>query len=182
MYVTHDQTEAMTLGDRIVIMKDGFIQQIGTPQEVFDHPANLFVAGFIGTPQMNYFGAKLVKDGSRYSVETGGVKVELSEAKQKALAAKNVPSQDITLGVRPSHMTLTDGGNAITATVDVSEMMGSEVHLHANANGKDVVIIVPTVDLSGNHMETFRYGAQIKFTFSGNVCHVFGSDGKNLEF
>ena len=182
MYVTHDQTEAMTLGDRIVIMKDGFIQQIGTPQEVFDHPANLFVAGFIGTPQMNYFDAKLVKDGSKYSVETGGVKVELSEAKQKALAAKNVPAQDITLGVRPSHMALTDGANSITATVDVSEMMGSEVHLHANANGKDVVIIVPTVDLSGNHKDTFSYGAKIHFTFSGNVCHVFGSDGKNLEF
>ncbi|MCI8807909.1 MAG: ATP-binding cassette domain-containing protein, partial [Oscillospiraceae bacterium] len=180
MYVTHDQTEAMTLGDRIVIMKDGFIQQIGTPQEVFDHPANLFVAGFIGTPQMNFFDAKLVKDGSAYTVEVSGLKVALSEAKQKALAAKNVPSQDITLGVRPSHVALADNG--ISATVDVSEMMGSEVHLHANANGKDVVIIVPTVDLSGNHKETFGYGAKISFTFSGNVCHVFGKDGKNLEF
>ena len=182
IYVTHDQTEAMTLGDRIVIMKDGFIQQIGTPQEVFDHPANLFVAGFIGTPQMNFFDAKLVKDGSKYSVEMGSVKVELSEAKQKALAAKNVASQDITLGVRPSHLTLVDGANTVEATVDVSEMMGSEVHLHANANGKDVVIIVPTVDLSGNHMETFRYGAKIHFTFGGNVCHVFDLEGNNLEF
>jgi multiple sugar transport system ATP-binding protein len=170
----------MTLGDRIVIMKDGFIQQIGTPQEVFDHPANLFVAGFIGTPQMNFFDAKLVKDGSKYTVEVSGLKVELSEGKQKALAAKNVPSQDITLGVRPSHVALADNG--ISATVDVSEMMGSEVHLHANANGKDVVIIVPTVDLSGNHKETFGYGAKINFTFSGNVCHVFDKDGKNLEF
>ncbi len=183
MYVTHDQTEAMTLGDRIVIMKDGFIQQIGTPQEVFDHPANLFVAGFIGTPQMNFFDAKLVKDGSKYSVELGAMKVALSDAKQKALAAKNVSSQDITLGVRPSHVVLSsDAANSIEATVDVSEMMGSEVHLHANANGKDVVIIVPTVDLSGNHMETFAYGAKIRFTFSGNVCHVFDKGGKNLEF
>ncbi len=182
MYVTHDQTEAMTLGDRIVIMKDGFIQQIGTPQEVFDHPANLFVAGFIGTPQMNFFDAKLTKDGGKYAVEVGGVKVELSETKQQALAAKNVAAQDITLGVRPSHVVLSDGGNSIEATVDVSEMMGSEVHLHANANGKDVVIIVPTVDLSGNHKDTFGYGAKIHFTFSGNVCHVFDKDGKNLEF
>ena len=194
MYVTHDQTEAMTLGDRIVIMKDGFIQQIGTPQEVFDHPANLFVAGFIGTPQMNFFDAKLLKedgkysvsvgkDGSKYSVELGAMKVALSDAKQKALAAKNVSSQDITLGVRPSHVVLSsDAANSIEATVDVSEMMGSEVHLHANANGKDVVIIVPTVDLSGNHMETFAYGAKIRFTFSGNVCHVFDKGGKNLEF
>ena len=183
IYVTHDQTEAMTLGDRIVIMKDGFIQQIGTPQEVFDHPANLFVAGFIGTPQMNFFDAKLAKDGGKYVVEVDGVKVELSEAKQKALAAKNVAAQDITLGVRPSHVTLGDGANCIEATVDVSEMMGSEVHLHAtDANGKDVVIIVPTVDLSGNHSETFKYGAKIHFTFSGNVCHVFDREGKNLEF
>ena len=77
VYVTHDQTEAMTLGDRIVIMKDGFIQQIGTPQEVFDHPANLFVAGFIGTPQMNLFDARLVKNNGKYAVAIDGVTVEL---------------------------------------------------------------------------------------------------------
>ncbi len=182
MYVTHDQTEAMTLGDRIVIMKDGFIQQIGTPQQVFDHPANLFVAGFIGTPQMNFFDAKLVNNGGKYAVEVGGIQVELSDEKQKALAAKNVAGQDITLGVRPSHITLSDSANTIAATVDVSEMMGSEVHLHANAMGRDVVIIVPTMDLSGNHKETFGRGAQIKFNFSGNVCHVFDKEGKNLEF
>ena len=82
IYVTHDQTEAMTLGDRIVIMKDGFIQQIGTPQEVFDHPANLFVAGFIGTPQMNLFDAQLVKNGEKYAVVMDGVTVELSDEKQ----------------------------------------------------------------------------------------------------
>ena len=181
IYVTHDQTEAMTLGDRIVIMKDGFIQQIGTPQEVFDHPANLFVAGFIGMPQMNFFDAKLVKDKDQYLVEVGSLRVALSETKQKALTAKNVPEQPITLGVRPSHIILSGEDNAITATVDVSEMMGSEVHLHANANGKDVVIIVPTMDLTGNHKDTFALGAKINFTFGGNVCHVFGKDGKNLE-
>ncbi len=182
MYVTHDQTEAMTLGDRIVIMKDGFIQQIGTPQEVFDHPANLFVAGFIGTPQMNYFDAKLEKSGEQYSVSVGSVKVELSAEKQQALAAKGVQPQAVTLGVRPSHIILAQGGNALTATVDVSEMMGSEVYLHTNAMGRDVVIIVPTMDLQGNHKDTFARGAEVKFTFSGNVCHLFGSDGKNLEF
>ena len=182
IYVTHDQTEAMTLGDRIVIMKDGFIQQIGTPQDVFDHPANLFVAGFIGVPQMNYFDAKLVKENGKYYVTTGDVKVELSEDKQKNLAAKNVAEQEITLGVRPEHIVLSDSANTIKATVDVSEMMGSEVHLHANANGKDVVIIVSTMDMTGSHKDMFGYGAEIRFTFGGNVCHVFGQDGKNLEF
>ncbi len=179
MYVTHDQTEAMTLGDRIVIMKDGFIQQIGTPQEVFDHPANLFVAGFIGVPQMNFFDAKLVKAGGKYAVSVGDMTVELSEDKQKNLAAKNVAEQDITLGVRPNHIVLGDAAKCIKAKVDVSEMMGSEVHLHANANGKDVVIIVPTMDLDNAQ---FGYGAEIHFTFGGNVCHVFDLDGKNLEF
>ena len=82
LYVTHDQTEAMTLGDRIVIMKDGFIQQIGTPQEVFDHPANLFVAGFIGTPQMNFFDAELVGRGGHYAVVLDGMTVEPTENKQ----------------------------------------------------------------------------------------------------
>lgn len=182
LYVTHDQTEAMTLGDRIVIMKDGFIQQIGTPQEVFDHPANLFVAGFIGTPQMNFFDAALVKKGDGYAVEVAGVTVELSEAKKKKLAAKSVAPQKITLGVRPSHMTLGTGPNSITAVVDVSEMMGSEVHLHANVDGKDVVIVIPTVDHEGNHAGTFDSGTRINLTFSGNVCHVFGQDGNNLEF
>ena len=181
VYVTHDQTEAMTLGDRIVIMKDGFIQQIGTPQEVFDHPANLFVAGFIGTPQMNFFDAKLLLEGGRYFVTTGAVKVELSEEKQQALAAKKVSAQDVTLGVRPNHIILNDGTNAIEATVDVSEMMGSEVHLHANTQGRDVIIIVPTMDISGSHKETFSYGAKINFTVGGNVCHSFGADENNLE-
>ena len=82
IYVTHDQTEAMTLGDRIVIMRDGFIQQIGTPQEVFSNPRNLFVAGFIGTPQMNFFDAKLIREGDKFFVELADEKVELSAEKE----------------------------------------------------------------------------------------------------
>ena len=92
-------------------------------------------------------------------------------------AYQNVQPQAITLGVRPSHITLGEGSNSLTATVDVSEMMGSEVHLHANAQGRDVVIIVPTID----HKESFASGNQIHFTFSGSVCHLFDSTGKNLE-
>ena len=183
MYVTHDQTEAMTLGDRIVIMKDGYIQQIGTPQEVFDHPANLFVAGFIGMPQMNFFDAKLVNEGGKYAVSVGGCKVVLSEEKQKNLSGKKVAAQDITLGVRPSHMVLSkDPANTLSATIEVSELMGSEVHFHANANGKDVVVIVPTMNADGERIDSFHAGDKLNLTFSGNVCHVFGKDGRNLEF
>ena len=180
IYVTHDQTEAMTLGDRIVIMKDGFIQQIGTPQEVFNHPYNLFVAGFIGSPQMNFFDAKLAKENGKYVVCLGSYKVALSEEKQKALSANNVAEQDVTLGVRPEHITLTDSG--VAAKVDVSEMMGSSVHLHVNANGKDVVIIVSTMDMTGAQVAALTTGANVQFAFGGNNCHVFSKETSiNLE-
>ena len=182
IYVTHDQTEAMTLGDRIVIMKDGIVQQVGTPQEVFDHPANIFVAGFIGMPQMNMFDAKLVEQSGKYSVELGGVSIILSEEKQAALAKNNVKSQEITLGIRPEHIALAQPGkDAITGKVDVSEMMGSSVHLHVNANGKDVVVIIPTIDLDGSAQQMFGYGSKVNFTFGGNVLHMFSKENeKNL--
>ena len=177
VYVTHDQTEAMTLGDRIVIMKDGFIQQIGTPQEVFDHPANLFVAGFIGTPQMNLFDARLVKNNGKYAVSIDGVTVELSDEKQQRLSAKDVPEQDVVLGVRPDHIMLCADG--VKGKVDVSELMGSSVHLHITAGDKDVVVIVPT---NGNAAH-FPMGSEVNMIFGGNVAHVFSKETeKNLEW
>ena len=177
IYVTHDQTEAMTLGDRIVIMRDGFIQQIGTPQQVFDHPANLFVAGFIGTPQMNYFDAHLSMVDGKYVVSANGVTVELSEDKQERLKANNVAEQDVILGVRPDHLTLCDNG--IKGTVDVSELMGSSVHLHVAAAGRDVIVIVPT----NGEVASFPMGTEVNLTFGGNVAHVFSKETeKNLEF
>ncbi|MBQ1576088.1 MAG: sn-glycerol-3-phosphate ABC transporter ATP-binding protein UgpC [Oscillospiraceae bacterium] len=177
MYVTHDQTEAMTLGDRIVIMKDGYIQQIGTPQDVFNHPANLFVAGFIGMPVMNFFDAQLTREGDKFFVEIGGLKVRLSEDKEERLLKNDVQSQAITLGVRPEHTDVSDKG--IAARVDVSEMMGSSVHLHVNADGRDVIIIVPTIDMKGN----YNIGDTVHFTFDGKVAHVFSKEtDKNLEF
>ena len=179
IYVTHDQTEAMTLGDRIVIMRDGYIQQIGTPQEVFNNPRNLFVAGFIGTPQMNFFDARLVREDKKYFVELGGIRVELSEDKEARLLGKDVQSQDVTLGVRPEHTTITEAGDGIAAKVDVSEMMGSSVHLHVSAEGKDVIIIVPTIDMKDH----YAMGDTVHFSFNGNVAHVFSKETeKNLEW
>lgn len=177
IYVTHDQTEAMTLGDRIVIMRDGFIQQIGTPQNVFDYPANLFVAGFIGTPQMNFFDAKLRKMGDVYSVEVCGAIIELPADKQAALKAAGAEAQEITLGIRPDHITLCEGGAAsINATVDVTELMGSTIHMHVNIAGEDAVVILPTIDLSSEQKNGFKYGTKINITFGGNVVHMFGKD------
>ena len=181
IYVTHDQTEAMTLGDRIVIMKDGFIQQIGTPQEVFNHPYNLFVATFIGTPQMNMFeNAKLVKVDGKYAVQLDNQTVVLSDEKQAKLAANNVAEQDVVLGVRPEHIELTAGG--IEGKVDVSEMMGSTVHLHVTSMGRDVVLVVSTMNMTGAEVAALSSGSTVHFSFPGQVCHIFSKEtGINLE-
>ena len=177
IYVTHDQTEAMTLGDRIVVMKDGFIQQIGTPQEVFNHPANLFVAGFIGMPVMNFFDAELSEENGKYFVKLGGKRIELSPEKEARLKANGVKSQPVTLGVRPEHVELKDDG--IAATVDVSEMMGSSVHLHLTAEGRNMIMIVPTVSMKSIP----SMGETVHFSFEGLVAHVFSKETeKNLEF
>ena len=182
IYVTHDQTEAMTLGDRIVIMKDGVIQQVGTPQQLFDHPINEFVAGFIGMPQMNFYSGELLKnEAGKYCVKIENAVMEVSEEKQAILAEKNVQPQPITVGVRPEHISLGgESGKSIEGTVDVSEMMGSAIHIHVNACGKDSIIIVPTLDLGG---KTFKIGDKINFTFGGNVMHIFGREShQNLEY
>ena len=180
IYVTHDQIEAMTLGDRIVIMKDGFVQQIGTPQQVYNHPYNLFVAGFIGAPQMNFFDAKLVKVNGKYAVNLHDHIVELSEEKQAALTANNVEEQDVTLGVRPEHIFETDTG--VAAKIDVHELMGSSIHLHLNSYGKDVVAVIPTTDMSEAEVAALKAGVEVCFDFGGHNCHVFNKEtGINLE-
>ena len=176
IYVTHDQTEAMTLGDRIVIMKDGYIQQIGTPQEVFLHPDNLFVATFIGTPVMNLFDGQLIEEGGRYYAELGGHRVELSPEKAARLLTNGVKSQPVTLGIRPEHTILSDEG--VEAVVDVGEMMGSFVHLHVRAEGRDVILIVPTQDM----LKIPGKGDTVHFTYKGNIAHVFSKENnRNLE-
>ena len=109
VYVTHDQTEAMTLGDRIVIMKDGELQQIGTPQEVFLHPVNAFVAGFIGAPQMNFFEGSLKKSADRYELRVSGAVMALSEEKQQRLRAADAPEGPVTVGIRPRRGRRNDG-------------------------------------------------------------------------
>ena len=182
VYVTHDQTEAMTLGDRIVIMKDGEVQQIGTPQDVFNKPVNTFVATFIGTPQMNMFSGKLVKnEAGKYAVRVKDAEIELSEDKQKNLADRNTAEQDVTVGIRPEHITL-DGaeGTVVTGTVDVSEMMGSSIHLHVASESTDCIIIVPTLDLGERDLSA---GTEVGFTFAPNAIHVFDTEtGNNLEY
>ena len=175
IYVTHDQTEAMTLGDRIVIMKDGFIQQVDTPTEVFEHPVNLFVAGFIGAPQMNTFRTELVRENGKYYVTPLGSRIEVDGETGENLAAKAVDSRSVVLGVRPEHITLSQPGpHAIPCTIIVNEMMGSELHIHAETeDGAQLVVRVPTLGLHRQERAELVNGAKIHVSFPGEVMHLF---------
>ena len=179
IYVTHDQTEAMTLGDRIVIMKDGFIQQVGTPTEVFDMPLNLFVAEFIGAPKMNTFKTMLTVDGDKYFVESYGAKIEVTGKKAEMLRAKGIDTREVILGVRPEHFVLSDAEDpgAIPCKIVVNEMMGSELHLHVvEENGDRLIVRIPTVSLSDEQRSALVYGATIYVTCEGKVMHFFDKD------
>ena len=186
IYVTHDQTEAMTLGDRIVIMKDGYIQQVGTPAEVFEKPTNLFVAEFIGAPKMNIVPTELVREGDRYFVTPCGSKIEVTGEKGELLNEKRVPGGKILLGVRPEHMKLSfeDGPDTIPARLEVNEMMGSELHLHVyTEDGTRWIVRVPTIDLTAEQRASLKNGAQVHITFEGKVMHFFDPETeKNLIY
>ena len=175
IYVTHHQTEAMTLGDRIVIMKDGWIQQVGTPQEVFDHPANIFVAGFIGMPQMNFFDGELLLDNGVYSLKVNEATLPLSERIQNKLKGNNAAPGAVIAGCRPEHMVvLNDAGpTTMKATVDVSEMMGSEIYLHLTCAEKDIVVRVATANLSEEERAALSYGSTLNISCPENLIQLF---------
>lgn len=186
VYVTHDQTEAMTLGDRIVIMKSGLVMQIGTPDEVFDMPANLFVAEFIGAPKMNTFKVELTKENGKYYVHPFGAKIEVKGEKATMLEQKNIQNQKVILGVRPEHMLLKfekEDESSIEAEIVVNEMMGSELYLHIKPldSNEQLILRVPTIQLSKEERNSLVAGKKIYVTFEGKVMHFFNpEDEKNL--
>lgn len=183
IYVTHDQTEAMTLGDRIVIMKDGLIMQVGTPSEVFDTPKNLFVAEFIGAPKMNTFKTTLVNEGGKYYVLPYGSKMEVDGAQGDLLKEHVVladgESKEIILGVRPEHVSLAKkkGEHTIPVEIEVNEMMGSELHLHVvTEDGTPLIVRVATMGLTAEEREHMVAGEIINITFESKVMHFFDVD------
>ena len=176
MYVTHDQTEAMTLGDRIVIMKDGVVNQIGTPEDLFDRPVNLFVAGFIGTPIMNFFeGCKLLLEDGVYYAQIHDAKFKLDEFQQNALKQNGQKACDVVCGIRPCHVTVGEG--ELTAKVEVNEMLGSEVNLHTVCDGDEVIMVIPTMNLNVD----VSMGTEIKFSTQPRLIQLFDKEtGNNL--
>ena len=184
IYVTHDQTEAMTLGDRIVCMRDGFIMQVGTPAELFDSPDNLFVAQFIGAPMMNTFNTRLIEENGKYSVDLFGVNIPVTGEKGEALKAKGHKSQDILLGVRPEHMTLKVKKDAISipVNVEVCEMMGSEIHVHVlTKDNTKIIVRMPTINMSQEERDALVQGNEVYLSFEAKAMHFFNpEDEKSL--
>ena len=174
IYVTHDQTEAMTLGTRIVVMKDGVVQQVDTPQNLYNTPCNLFVAGFIGSPQMNFLDAKITKEGSTVFATIDDAKLEIPAAKAKALEDQGYVGKTVVMGIRPEH--LNDAAidehptdNKITAKIRVYELLGAEVYLYFDFGGTQMTARV-------DPKTTAKMGEETTFTLDMNMAHFFDKE------
>ena len=168
MYVTHDQVEAMTMGDRIVVMKDGFVQQVAAPKEIYDHPANKFVASFIGSPPMNFLDAEIQTSGDTAILR--GPAFAFSVNGQSAARLANTSSRGVTVGVRPEDVIVGNGaaanGSSMRARIDVVETLGAEQHLSLSADGASFLARV-----GADHLA--RIGDQVSATIDPGKLHVF---------
>ncbi len=173
IYVTHDQIEAMTMASRIVVMRDGRIQQVGTPKEIYEHPSNVFVGGFIGTPPMNFIHGSVDKAGI-FTSKDGKHKVHIPEGKLKALVDNGYVGKEFILGIRPEDIhdesskvefeTYPD--SVVDVVVDVAELLGAETNIYASIGEDGIIASVPARD-------DLSKGSQIKLVFDMNHCHAF---------
>ena len=172
IYVTHDQTEAMTMGDRIVVMKDGIIQQVDTPQNLYDMPCNMFVAGFIGSPQMNFLDGTLIKKGDLYGIDLGGDVIPLPKEKTADGKLDSYVGKKIKMGIRPEDIDDEPEFMAkhtdcqLDTQVDVSEMMGAEIYLYLEYKGNKMTArVAPT--------SKARNGDTVRVAFDPHKVHLF---------
>ena len=185
IYVTHDQTEAMTMGTRIVVMKSGLVQQVDTPNNLYKYPCNLFVAGFIGSPQMNFIESKLLEEDGKYFVEFGsedtktraGIKyrIALPESKNKKDCLKPYIDKEVIMGIRPEDvhdepaLIEANQDGIVEADVEVTELMGAETYLYMNCEGQ-------TINARVNPNSTARPGDKIKIALETAKIHLFDKD------
>ena len=173
IYVTHDQTEAMTLGTRIVVMKDGVVQQVDTPQNLYNNPCNLFVAGFIGSPQMNFLDAVVNVNGNDVTLTIGEHTINVPENKKQALIDGNYNGKTVVLGIRPEdvHVASTFNGNAsvVDSTINVYELLGAEVFLYFDVNNTQVTARV-------NSNTELRTGDKASFALNMDKIHLFDKE------
>lgn len=175
IYVTHDQTEAMTMGDRIVVMKDGFIQQVDTPQNLYDNPVNEFVAGFMGSPQMNFIDVKVGKSGSKYTLSFGSCSIEIPENKAKGTEVGSYVGKEVVFGIRPEDVHDEPdfiekvGGAHSKADVEVTELMGAETYLYLNCEGNAITARVEPTSVA-------KSGDKIAIAFDLKKMHLFDKE------
>jgi len=180
IYVTHDQVEAMTMGSRIVVMKDGLIQQVSDPLTLYDHPVNKFVAGFIGSPPMNFIDVEVVREGSKYFVKNGAFKVKIKEDVYDKI--KDYEGKKATFGFRPEDLLAEPlvkdkdkEGKLIKASVEVIEPLGSEIFLYLSAGKDSFVARVPS------HYRT-ELGADVGFVVNLEKTHIFDIETEQAVF
>lgn len=175
VYVTHDQTEAMTMGTRIVVMKDGLIQQVDTPQNIYQDPANMFVAGFIGSPQMNFLEGTIIEEGGNLSVSFGSDSITISEDKAKILKEKGYIGKAVIMGIRPENIDdseeflLTHKNSIIEAKVEVTELMGAETYIYMTKGKSNIVARV-------NGTSMAKMDDMIKIAFDKTKLHIFDKE------
>ena len=174
IYVTHDQTEAMTLGTRIVVMKDGVVQQVDTPQNLYDKPGNLFVAGFMGSPQMNFLDAVVDVQGDKACLQIAGQSIELPPAKAKKLIEGGYAGKTVTFGIRPedvddSEMVVNTSKAVFESTINVYELLGAEVYLYFDLAEFPITARVDS-------RTTARPGDKVKFAFDVEKIHIFDKE------
>ncbi len=177
IYVTHDQTEAMTLGTRIVVMKDGVVQQVDSPQNLYEKPQNLFVAGFMGSPQMNFIDAEIEVNGDQVFAKTCGLKIELPAEKAKKVKEGGYHGKIVTLGIRPEDVydasMAPEMKNPFDATIRVYELLGAEVYLYFDLGEFPITARV-------DPRTTARSGSKVKFAFDVDKIHVFDKETEKV--
>ena len=176
IYVTHDQTEAMTLGTRIVVMKDGVVQQVDTPQNLYNKPCNRFVASFIGSPQMNFFDAVCVEKDGRAVLKIGSDYIQLPKEKGDALLSGGYKGKQVIMGIRPENVTEAGAEkteNVIEAEVTVYELLGAEVYLYSDVQGSNMIARVAATTKA-------KVGDRVRFSFDTEKIHVFDKDTEKV--
>jgi lactose/L-arabinose transport system ATP-binding protein len=167
IYVTHDQTEAMTLADVIVVLRDGRIEQTGSPRDLYENPTNIFVAGFIGSPRMNLLDAKWLGRGS--------VGIGPQQASAPALHEEGRSGDKLTFGIRPEHLTIAEGeGRGLDATVDFAEYLGGTQYLYCHLSDGQPIVAEYRSSIP------IRPGAAIRLSYIPEHCHLFGENGQRL--
>ncbi|MGL5245102.1 MAG: ABC transporter ATP-binding protein, partial [Sarcina sp.] len=175
IYVTHDQTEAMTMGSRIVVMKDGVVQQVASPQEIYENPANMFVAGFIGSPQMNFINAKIESVSNGVAIVFGREKILLPKNMGEKLKENGYLEKEVIMGIRPEHIEdneeyiKNNNSTTITAKIEVTELMGAESYIYA-INGNNNI----TVRVNGS--TSLKSGDTTKFALEIDKVHIFDKE------